>query len=155
MDILTQEAKAGSDQEALSVKEVLERLIQTLEQTTGDRALMYAIDDVQLAGRQVTTLALVTNELISNALKHGRGTIEITFKVHGDHAALEVCDDGPGFPEGFDASTAMSTGLELVENLARWDLRGESAYNNRAEGGARIAITFPIITYKDGAKSAP
>ena len=116
---------------------------------------MSAIDDVHLVGRQVTTLALLTNELVSNALKHGRGTIEITFKVHGDQAAIEVCDDGPGFPEGFDASSAASTGLELVENLARWDLRGESAYNNRAEGGARIAITFPILTHKDGSKRDP
>jgi len=145
-DILTQEAKAGSDQETLSGKAVLERLLEVLRQTTGGRPLKFAFDEARLEGRQATALALVTNELISNALKHGKGETEIDFTVHGDMAALEVCDDGPGFPAGFSAEAASNTGLELVENIARWDLRGQIAYENRPEGGARIILTFPITT---------
>jgi two-component sensor histidine kinase len=146
-DILTQEAKAGSGQETLSVKAVLDKLLQGLEQITGGHPLVSSIDDTRLAGRQTTTLALVTNELVSNALKHGKGRVEIYFRANGNIATLAVCDDGPGFPTGFDASTAANTGLELVENIVEWDLRGQIAYDNRPEGGARITVTFPITTH--------
>lgn len=154
-DILTKEAKAGSDQEMLSVKTVLERLLGGLEQTIGDRALVSAIDDAWLAGRQATALALATNELVSNALKHGKGQIEIVLSVQGSQAALEVRDDGPGFPEGFDAMVAANTGLDLVENIVGWDLRGRISYANRPEGGARITVTFPITAAQSGIQRDP
>jgi PAS domain S-box-containing protein len=147
-DILTQEAKEGSGQETLSVKAVLDRLLQELAQTTGGHPLVSAIDDARLAGRQTTTLALVTNELVSNALKHGKGQTEVYFKTNGNSATLAICDNGPGFPAGFDARTAAHTGLELVENIVQWDLRGQIAYDNRSQGGAQITVTFPIQTHQ-------
>lgn len=147
-DILTQEAKAGSDQESLSVKAVLDQLIQALEQTTGGRPIVAEIEDARLAGRQATTLALVTNELVSNALKHGKGQTEIQFTTEGNMATFAVCDDGPGFPPGFDGKTAANTGLQLVEHIAGWDLQGKISYDNRPEGGARITVTFPIAREK-------
>jgi len=142
-DILTQEAKVGNDQETLSIRVVLEKLMKVLKQTIGERSLSTAFDEMRLTGSQVTTLALVVNELVSNAFKHGRGMIEVYFRIEGDTGTLEVCDDGPGFSEDFDAAAAGSTGLELVENIVRWDLRGRIVYTNRAEGGAKISIAFP------------
>ncbi len=146
-DILTQEAKAGSDQESLPVKAVLERLMHVLEQTTGGRPLISAFDEARLTSRQTTTLALVTNELVSNALKYGRGETEIRFRVDGNTGTLEVCDDGPGFPAGFNVETASNTGLELVESIVRWDLRGEIAFANRPNGGAQVSVSFPITPH--------
>lgn len=142
-DILTHEAKAGNDQETLSGKAVLERLLQGLEQTTGERNLVYAIDDLRLSGRQATTLALITNELVANALKHGEGEMNISLRVDGDQATLIVCDNGPGFPDGFDGKTNVNTGLELVDNIVRWDLQGMISFSNRPEGGAQILVSFP------------
>ena len=143
-DLLTQEAKEGSDQERLSARDVLENLVGVLKQTMGDRLLALESDDVRLAGRQATALALVTNELVSNALKHGMGAVEIYFRADSARATLEICDDGPGFPEGFDPLMASHTGLELVENVVQWDLRGTTAYASRPQGGAQITVTFPI-----------
>lgn len=154
-DLLTQEAKAGSDQETLSGQEVLERLIEVLRQTIGDRVLKSSFDDVRLTGKQSTALTLVTNELISNALKHGKGEIEIDFRVKDNLATLEVCDDGPGFGEGFNVETASHTGLELVEQMVTWDLGGRLAYQNRSEGGARVSVTFPIKNETNATEKAP
>jgi PAS domain S-box-containing protein len=145
-DLLTQEAKEGSDQERLSARDVLENLVGVLKQTMGDRPLALESDDVRLVGRQATALALVTNELVSNALKHGKGAIEIYFRADSARAILEICDDGPGFPAGFDPLMASHTGLELVENVVQWDLRGTTAYASRPQGGAQITVTFPIAT---------
>jgi len=146
-DILTQEAKAGSEQETLSAKTLLENLLALLQQTVGANRFAFTCEDAQLVGRQATSLALVTNELVSNALKHGKQSTNICFRVNNHKATLEVCDDGPGFPDGFDAETEAHTGLELVEQVIRWDLQGTSTYENRAEGGARITVSFPIVHY--------
>lgn len=144
-DILTQESREGAKEDTLSVKTVLDQLLSLLQQAAGDRQITFACEDIRMSGRQATSLALVTNELVSNALKHGKGASEIGFTVREGRAILEVRDDGPGFPEGFDASAASHTGLELVENVVTWDLAGRAAYENRSEGGGRVTVSFPIV----------
>ncbi len=60
-------------------------------------------------------------------------------------ARLQVDDDGPGFPDSFDAIRAANTGLELVEAVGRWDLQGSITYQNRDGGGAQVAVEFPLL----------
>ena len=91
-----------------------------------------------------TSLALLVAELVSNALKHGQGQIEISVTIDGDTARLEVDDDGPGFPADFDWRQAANTGLGLIDSAGRHDLRGTVSYGNRPEGGACVTVTFPI-----------
>jgi PAS domain S-box-containing protein len=143
-DIFTQEAKEDGDATSISTATVLEKLLPLLERTLDGRRFRYRVDDVRLPGRKATSLALITNELISNAAKHGKGDIEMTFHLEGQTAILQVCDDGPGFPPGFSPETAAHTGLDLIENIARWDLGGAPHYENRPQGGARITISFSI-----------
>jgi two-component sensor histidine kinase len=84
------------------------------------------------------------NELVSNAVKHGKGRIGINFRIREGKAALGVSDEGPGFPPDFDAVKEANTGLDLVQTLARLDLNGETRFENRPEGGASIVMEFPI-----------
>ena len=63
--------------------------------------------------------------------------------TEGEKAVFEVMDDGPGFPAEFDPCASANTGLELVENISRWDLNGTTQYDNTARGG-RVAIVFPV-----------
>ncbi|HLJ58081.1 MAG TPA: ATP-binding protein, partial [Chthonomonadaceae bacterium] len=86
----------------------------------------------------------VVNELISNAVKHGRGEISVGLAVHDGAAKLEVCDAGPGFGEAFDPGESTTTGLELVQALVQMDLQGQTSFENRLEGGARVLVTFPV-----------
>jgi two-component sensor histidine kinase len=143
-NILTKEAKDDEQQNTISSKTVLEELLTVLQQTVLPRPLNIAVNEARVTGRQATALALITNELVLNAIKHGHGEIAITFGVRDGTARLEVCDDGPGFPAGFDPNTAANIGLELIETLARFDLRAQTVYENRAEGGARITVIFPL-----------
>jgi len=142
-DILTEETKTQADTSLLSIKGVLERLVPILRTTMGTRRLLAEIEEVFLASKQTTALALIANELISNAVKHGRGDVTLALHQEGSLVTLTVSDDGPGLPEGFDPLTAANTGLELIESIARFDLHGETSYQNRPEGGARIRVTFP------------
>ncbi len=143
-DLLTQAAKADGQAAFLWTGPVLTKLLTLLEQSQDRRIPATRLDDVRLPVHPVTSLALIANELISNALKYGRGQVEVSFRVEDHVAVLRVDDDGPGFPDGFDVIKASHTGLELVENLARHDLHGKVTYTNRPEGGGRAVLTMPL-----------
>ncbi len=143
-DILTHEAKEGGQADHLSAREVLEQLLDLLQKTAGERRITHWIEDARLTARQGTSLALVTSELISNALKHGGGDVDVQFSVVDRTAILNVGDEGQGFPDSFDAKTAARTGLELVNNLSQWDLGGAVCFANREEHGACVTVTMPL-----------
>jgi PAS domain S-box-containing protein len=142
-DILTRESKAGGSRQGISLKEILDKLIPVHQQTAPQCRIIAQVEDVALPGRQGTSLALIVNELISNAIKHGKGLVELVIAWENNHVAVSVCDDGPGFPNGFDVQTAANTGLELVDNLARMDLAGNVTYSNQNRGGAQVTLIFP------------
>ncbi|HLJ56389.1 MAG TPA: MEDS domain-containing protein [Chthonomonadaceae bacterium] len=57
---------------------------------------------------------------------------------------LTVSDNGPGFPMDFDPAISANTGLDLIENIARVDLRGATSYRNGDNGGACVEIRFAL-----------
>ncbi|HLJ55557.1 MAG TPA: PAS domain-containing protein [Chthonomonadaceae bacterium] len=144
-DLLTMEIKTRGQAESLSARSMLDQLLTTIAQTTGRTQLEYELDDARLTSHQSASLALITNELVANATKHGRTAIRVRFTVREGEATLEICDDGPGFPPEFSPRAAANTGLELIESLTRKDLSGRTRYENRAEGGARVIVQFPIV----------
>ncbi len=143
-DLLTQSLKETEDAQRISIKAVLDRLLPMLQQTAWKQTVRFEIEEVEIPSKQCVSLALVINELVTNALKHGKGAAEVTFAVQDEQAVLEVCDDGPGFPAEFDPITSANTGLELVESLVRTDLVGRACYENRTWGGGRVRVTFAL-----------
>ena len=144
-DQLTQQAKGDAEVDTLSVTAAFDRLIPLIQAMVADRKITFTVDDLDIPIRQSTALVMLINELISNALKHGHGSIRVRFTVQSEIAAIEVEDEGPGFPEGFDPVTSANTGLDLIGSLVRYDLNGTAVYENRAEGGARVRVQFPIV----------
>jgi PAS domain S-box-containing protein len=143
-DLLTQDAKGAGELNYISLQAMLDSLLPLLKEIVGQRELQYDVADVRLPVRYGTALALMTNELVSNAVKHGAGLVEVMLSAEGNLVRLEVRDRGLGFPEEFDARRSAHTGLDLIDGIARLDLRGEVAYETRSEGGASVAITFPL-----------
>jgi two-component sensor histidine kinase len=143
-DILTHESKEGAGPRSISSQAILGKLLPLMRQTAGGREILATLEDVPLTPKQGSSLALLVNELISNAIKHGSGPIIVRMATRGASVILEVCDDGEGFPAGFDAETAANTGLDLIMSLARWDLGGGVEFLNRPEGGAQVVVTFPL-----------
>lgn len=144
-DLLTYQAREDAEVDTLSVKAAFERLIPLIQAMAEGREITYTVDDMEMPVRQSTALVMLSNELVSNALKHGQGSIQVRFVVQAGSAMLEVTDDGPGFAPGFDPVAASNTGLDLIESLARYDLNGTVNYENSVEGGARVRIQFPLV----------
>jgi PAS domain S-box-containing protein len=143
-DLLTHQAQTDAEVSEVTVRDVMDKLLPSLQAMVGDRTISFTVQDLRLPVRLSSTFAVLVNELVSNALKHGSGKIHVSFRVQDDTAILTVTDEGTGFPEGFDPVSAANTGLDLIDSLSRVDLGGDVRYENQTEGGARVVIEFPV-----------
>jgi len=85
-------------------------------------------DDLQLRSQPATSLALVTNELLQNAMEHGLpttgGAVGIQLRDEEAQLCLEVFDNGIGLPDNFDPLRDGGLGLEIVRTMVTEDLGG-------------------------------
>lgn len=98
-----------------------------------------------------TPLALVINELVTNAVEHGLEGREGTVSLHarrytndaGDDAlAVTIADDGVGLPEGH---ISEGLGLQIVRTLVTSELGGTIEWNGRVGGGTDVVLDMPLI----------
>jgi two-component sensor histidine kinase/PAS domain-containing protein len=148
-DLLTAEAKEGGVAESVSAVETMEKLLAMLAPSLGSRHFHATLDEIRLPARHATGLALIVNELVANAVKHGRGDINVSLTAAGEGVRLKVSDSGPGFPTGFDSKRSANMGLELVQSLGTWDLQGSVTFENRPEGGAIVTVLFRLSNPTD------
>lgn len=74
--------------------------------------------DVRLSTAIGIPLSLIVNELVTNAIKHGRGKITVKLKQQPSKGyALSVANDGSTLPAGFDPAACSSLGMTLVSSL--------------------------------------
>jgi two-component sensor histidine kinase len=132
----------GASLDSISGRLALERLIPTMASLLSPRVLTLDADDVALSLKQLSSLVLLVNELISNAIKHGDGAIHVALKQEGETLIIEVGNEGAGFAPDFDPAQSANTGLSLIESIGTWDLAGKLTYEN-TETGARVRLLFP------------
>jgi two-component system, sensor histidine kinase PdtaS len=134
----------------VSVRAMLERVVHTVTQTMAPPGFAFDAhlegDDPSLPSRQATSLALVVNELLQNAMEHafpGRagGRVAITLAQNRDAIRVEVQDDGVGLPAGFSLGRSADLGLQIVRTLVQEDLKGQFSMSD--DGGVRAVITIP------------
>jgi PAS domain S-box-containing protein len=142
-DFLTEEAKTSEGLSFVSADETLAKLIPMVQATVASRLVSFTGDTVRLDTKQSSSLALIVNELVSNALKHGKGAVDVVLTREGDAARVEVIDDGKGFPEGFDPQRSANNGLELVVALVKTDLAGKVEFATGTNGGGCVTVRFP------------
>ena len=106
--------------------------------------LRLATEPAELPIDVAIPLSLVANELITNAIKHGRGTrvtVRVGLRCVGADLVLEVSDDGPGLPDGFDAHRTGNLGMRIVTTLTR-QIGGSVEVGPGP--GATFRITLPL-----------
>lgn len=93
-----------------------------------------------------TPLALIANEVLSNAFKHafpeGGGNIVIRLERRAEGLRLEIRDDGRGLPQsdGSDTGQPAAMGLRLVELLAQ---QLDAVPSWHSSGGTTFVLLLP------------
>ncbi|MBN1829047.1 MAG: ATP-binding protein [Deltaproteobacteria bacterium] len=107
-------------------------------------------EDVILPVDEAIPCGMILNELITNALKHAfpgekTGEIDVRAALQGNRAALEIRDNGIGFPEELAFRSADSLGMQLVNVLVE-QLNG--TIDLHVDGGTIFTVNFSIINGK-------
>lgn len=100
-------------------------------------------EEAHLPARQASLLAIVTNELMTNAVKHGGGataTLHVRFRSDEEQSVLAVRNRGQ-LPPGFDPNTAEGFGVAMVSRLAG-ELGGRLEAGEQG-GETEFAVHFP------------
>lgn len=109
------------------------------------------VQEVPLSVDQAIPLALVMNELISNAFKHAFkgqacGWIHVSMcQLPNNSVSVEVRDNGNGLSPGIDVWKVETLGLRLVRNIVDHQLRGKLCFENLEKefgSGLRVRIMF-------------
>lgn len=95
---------------------------------------------------RVITCSLLLNELITNAIKHGRSPdgrcrIHVALTAAGEQLELRCRDEGPGLPREPAAPRHAALGMSIVDGLVR-QLRGVLRID-RGGPGACFVVTIP------------
>lgn len=141
---------------SISTADFLDQVCRAVMNALGnEHELALQVTPAQLPSDLAAPLALMLNELITNAVKHGlassrRGRIDVALAINDSTYELTVADNGIGF----DASEirAGASGLGLVRGLAG-QLGGSVEVG--AERGTRCTVRFRDSTYAEGATNAP
>ena len=105
-----------------------------------------AFEDLQLDGKVLTSLGIIVNELITNAIKYafaGReeGRLDIRGFRKGKRFCLRFQDNGVGLPGNTSVENSPGFGLQLV-NLLTQQLAGSIAVDGR--DGTKVVIEFDL-----------
>ena len=137
----------------ISFSEYLQRLSTNLTQSYAragcEIILETQFDEVLLSLDQAIPCGLITNELVSNALKYAypevdRGVITLRFQNVADgQVELEVSDEGVGLPPDMDFAKNDSLGVYLVQALTE-QIDGELVVTSTNEGrkGCSFLVRF-------------
>ncbi len=113
-------------------------------------AIDHASERCILDENEAVPLALVLNELLANACKHGdpHGPRSVTIDYAGDYAKAWVSIRNAGrLPKGFDFENGhnLGTGLSLVEALLpKQDARLEFSHEHDVVE-ARLSLSNPLF----------
>jgi len=131
--------------QTVTFKQYLKELCRdfSMMSCTSERVIDVEGIEVVLPPATGIPLGYIVNELITNAIKYGKG--RITIRLESDPPkgyALSVSNDGPTLPERFDPAACKGLGMMIVRSLVErigGQLRFGRGDNNE---GARFTVLF-------------
>jgi two-component sensor histidine kinase len=153
MALVHHQLYAGHDLARVEFDEFIRALAPPLRTSLDPHAeIDLALDRVTLAIDKAIPSGLILNELLTNALKHGRGEdgrshIRVSLSRVDDEALLVVEDSGRGLSGPYKQISRQSLGLQMVSSLTYQMKARITATNNP---GARFEIAIPLEAGLDG-----
>jgi two-component sensor histidine kinase len=146
-------SEAGVDQ--VGLLDLIKRLSLTITHNmvnpTANIKIVVKGDNLELPSQMATSLALVANELLQNALEHGlvhqdKGRITVSLQQTARKLKLQVYDNGRGLPPQFNPKTDLGLGLNIVRATITEDLQGDFYIGLRKNApGTEIQVTLPLL----------
>lgn len=152
---LVHETLSHHEEECIDIadisKKLLELLTHSLVSAECQVETAFSGESLFLPSDEATSLALVLNELITNAITHGfegkdQGHLSLAIEKTSRRCTITVSDDGIGMekkPEDYHKRKHL--GLEIVRTLIEKDLKGTITFTNGKPTGTIVTIQFPII----------
>jgi two-component sensor histidine kinase len=146
------EMLAGSTDEAVDFSIAAATVVDMVRQSLvpPDAEIEVSVEGTmgEVPASVATSLALVTAELVHNAIEHGlggrSGHVTVSMRRLPGEVHLVVRDDGAGLPEGFELESSANLGLAIVKTVVEDDLRGTLAFGSAAGRGTTVTIRVPL-----------
>jgi two-component sensor histidine kinase len=153
---IVHETLSREAREVVEFSDIVQPLLRVVEETVSgeDGGVRFTVDGDagELPGEVATSLAVVLNELLQNAVDHAfphdegdepvRGSVTVHLSRTREDLLVEVIDDGVGLPEGFSLDRAQNLGLSIVQALVTGELGGTIQFHD--EKGTRVEVTIPL-----------
>jgi anti-sigma regulatory factor (Ser/Thr protein kinase) len=92
--------------------------------------------------------ALIVSELVTNAVRHGGGCVEVTAESHDGQVVLAVVDGSSVVPRRRDPDGTGGRGIAVIDALAlRWGIHDH-------RGGKRVWAELPPIPVRSAWRPA-
>jgi two-component sensor histidine kinase len=137
----------------ITLREELEttaRYLEIEEIRFGDRLRVELAVDERV--QDVLVPSMLLQPLVENAIRHGiaRRAAATCVRIEADMedgaVLLQVSDDGPGFPAGFDVERQSGIGLRNTAERLRYHYMGKASLTTDAApgGGAAVRLRLPF-----------
>jgi PAS domain S-box-containing protein len=165
-NLLSEEMPEKVDVNTL-ITTIVQMLVGSAPRAYGTPEVTTELQPVWLGAEQAVPLALIVNELVSNAFVHGRPAsgqslrVRIQCRQQDGYLELVVADNGGGFAgDGAEGSAACpgdgarycspeGQGMSIMAQLAHVNLRGRLQIDSGAEG-VRAELRFEIVPHGPG-----
>lgn len=132
----------------INIKEFLETLIEEISTNISTGKQITITKDIEIIELDISTtssIGIIINELMTNAVKHGfkdiyKGNISISLSKSGNQYILEVQNDG-NYLKNTRIDEIKGFGLTLISMMSK-QLKGSFTADNN--GGTTFRIEFPI-----------
>lgn len=140
-------------QSANSLEEVdaavtLQRLCRHLEESYSVPITVEATPPLAIHADYGTAFAVMVNELVTNAIKHGGGPVTVTLTEDQNMLQLAVASTAGPLPDGFNVDGQKGFGLKAVRSMLQ-PLGGRITAEN-VGAGAAFTISIPTEALRKG-----
>ncbi len=137
------EARSARIEMVSMLRRVGEAAVQAL--SAADIDLSVSGDALPVVSKEGSTLAILANELITNAVKYGgwdadgKRRVRIIVSREGGWVRISIWNSGNPIPEGFDPAAQSGLGLRLTREAVAGQWQGEFSLR-ASDGGTMVEI---------------